>query len=79
MENLKKINKTIRIFLLLNTLFVLAISFMVATEIIFLMERGLNLFEINIVSLVTVIIVFTFEIPTGIIADTYGRKVSFVN
>ncbi|MCK5413292.1 MAG: hypothetical protein KAI57_02850 [Candidatus Pacebacteria bacterium] len=51
---------------------------MVATEIIFLMERGLNLFEINIVSLVTVIIVFTFEIPTGIIADTYGRKVSFV-
>lgn len=44
----------------------------------FLLSRGLDLFEIGVVFATFQIGVFLFEVPTGAIADLYGRKVSFL-
>jgi MFS family permease len=44
----------------------------------FLASRGLDLFEVNLILAIFLISVFLFEVPTGAIADTYGRKFSFL-
>jgi MFS family permease len=44
----------------------------------FLLDRGLDLFEINLVLAVYLITAFLFEVPTGAVADVFGRKVSFI-
>ena len=43
---------------------------------LFLASRGLSLFEIGIMESIFHITSFTMEIPTGMIADLYGRKFS---
>lgn len=45
---------------------------------LFLLSRGLDLFEINCVLAVYLISVFLFEVPTGAVADLFGRKISFL-
>lgn len=42
------------------------------------MSRGLDLFEINAVLATFFITIFLFEVPTGAVADLFGRKVSFL-
>lgn len=44
----------------------------------FLLSRGLDLFEINLVLATFLITAFLFEVPTGAVADVFGRKVSFL-
>jgi MFS family permease len=44
----------------------------------FLASRGLDLFEVNLILAIFLICVFLLEVPTGAIADLYGRKVSFL-
>lgn len=39
---------------------------------------GINLFQVQILQSVFVFAVFAFEVPTGTVADTYGKKVSIV-
>lgn len=45
---------------------------------LFLLSRGLDLFEINAVLAIFFVTIFLFEVPTGAIADLFGRKVSFL-
>jgi MFS family permease len=45
---------------------------------LFLLDRGLDLFEINVVLATYLTTVFLFEVPTGAVADRFGRKVSFL-
>jgi MFS family permease len=45
---------------------------------LFLLSRGLDLFQINAVLATYGITVFVFEVPTGAIADAVGRRTSFV-
>src|SRR5574341_1143939 len=45
---------------------------------LFLLSRGLDLFQINVVFAVYLITAFLFEVPTGAVADVAGRKVSFL-
>lgn len=82
MENLKsksiEAKKTIRLYILLSAIRTLSTSFVVAIFFVFMMERGLNIPEISAVALVVSATVFIFEIPTGIIADVFGRKISYV-
>ena len=82
MENLEsesvEAKKIIRLYMVLNAIESLASSLVVATCVMFFIERGLNLFEVNIVILVGVVVVFIFEIPTGAIADIFGRKISCI-
>ncbi|MDA3813428.1 MAG: MFS transporter [Candidatus Cloacimonetes bacterium] len=42
--------------------------------IIFLMQSGLNLFQIGLLYSVREVMSFIFEIPSGILADNYGKK-----
>ncbi len=42
--------------------------------LIFLMSKGISLFEIGFLYSIREIIIYIFEIPSGLIADYYGRK-----
>ena len=53
-------------------------SFFATTYVLFLLSRGLNLFEANLVNTVFFVTLFLFEIPTGVIADVYGRRISVI-
>jgi len=56
----------------------LGASFFATTYVLFLLARGLNLFEANLVNVVFFATLFLFEIPTGVVADVWGRKISTV-
>jgi MFS family permease len=58
--------------------FSVALSFFFSTYSVFLISKGLNLFEINLVNCFFVGGVFLMEVPTGAYADVLGRKNSFV-
>jgi MFS family permease len=45
---------------------------------LFLQSRGLDLFEIGLVFAIFQFSTFLFEVPTGAVADLYGRKASFL-
>ncbi|HVO26825.1 MAG TPA: MFS transporter [Candidatus Margulisiibacteriota bacterium] len=45
---------------------------------LFLLSRGLDLLEINLVLATYLITAFVFEVPTGAVADLAGRRLSFV-
>lgn len=42
--------------------------------IIFLMGTGINLFQIGMLYAIKEAIIYVFEVPSGVIADAYGRK-----
>lgn len=69
---------TIRLYLLLSTASRFSASFGFATYVVFLLSRGLNIFQTSLVNMVFFFTLFIFEIPTGAIADVFGRKLSFV-
>lgn len=56
----------------------LAQFFIWAIYPLFLMSRGLDLFQINAVLATYGITVVLFEVPTGALADVFGRRVAFV-
>ena len=70
--------RTIRLYLLFTAITNLGMSFIMATYAMFLISRGLNLFEVNLVNFVFFTTLFLCEIPTGVFADVFGRKPSFV-
>lgn len=72
------IRNTIRLYLLLKALSTFGVSFISAVYVTFLITRGLDLFQVNLVNAVFFATMFLFEIPTGAIADVFGRKVSYV-
>ncbi len=55
----------------------LGAAFSVATYVMFLLSRGLNLLQINLVNFVFFTTLFVCEVPTGVVADVFGRKLSF--
>ena len=60
-------------------LFTLATSLIWAINTIFLIQRGgLTLFQVMLVNTVYLIAQMVCEVPTGVIADTIGRKASYL-
>jgi MFS family permease len=60
-------------------LFTLATSLIWAINTIFLLQRGhLTLFEVMLVNTAYLIAQMLCEVPTGVVADTIGRKASFL-
>lgn len=72
------IAKSIRLFLVLSIMERLSISFIYTCYMLFLQANGLNLFEANMANVAFYITLFLCEIPTGAIADVFGRKRSYV-
>ncbi len=67
-----------RTYYIVFALYNLSWAFMGAIYPLFLMSRGLDLFQINAILAVYLFCNFAFEVPTGAIADLFGRKVSFL-
>lgn len=70
--------RTITIYLLVSLFIALLMALNAAVYVTFLLEKGLDLFEVNMVNLFYMVAVFILEVPTGAIADIWGRKFSFV-
>lgn len=71
----KKIIRNYTAFMLFEGL---ATSFFFGTYSLFLIQKGLSLLEVNLLNCSFMVFVFLFEIPTGAIADFFGRKRSVV-
>ena len=72
------IQKTIKQYLVLTGLTKFGMGFISAMYVTFLISKGLNLFEVNLVNFVFFTTMFIYEIPTGAFADVFGRKASYV-
>src|SRR2546430_15737228 len=70
--------RTERIFYLLFGGYSLAQFFLAPVYPLFLLSRGLDLLQINLILAIYLITVFVFEVPTGALADTAGRRFCFV-
>ncbi len=72
------IRSTIRQYLILTAMNRFGVGFTAAVYVTFLISKGLNLFEVNLVNFVFFTTLFICEIPTGAFADVFGRKSSYV-
>lgn len=72
------VKKTIRMYLALTFVANVGGSFIFAMYVMFLLSRGMNLVEVNLINMFFFVTMFICEIPTGIFADVFGRKFSFV-
>ncbi len=70
------VRKTLLMYLLVSSLFGLGMSFISATYVLFLRERGMDVLQIQMINSVFFLTVAFFEVPTGILADLFGRKIS---
>lgn len=68
----------IRVYLTTYGLFTLATSLIWAVNTLFLLDAGLDIFTVMVVNSAFTIGMLVFEVPTGVIADTIGRKASFL-
>lgn len=66
--------KHVQKYLTISSLIDLMPAFFFATYQLFLIERGLDLLQINLINIAYMAANFFLEIPTGAIADTWGRK-----
>lgn len=72
------VQATIRQYYALTVLTRLGMGAMAPIYASFLLSKGLNLFEINLVNVVFFVTLFLCEIPTGAFADVFGRRVSYI-
>src|SRR5438309_329980 len=70
--------RTERTYYLVYSLYSLSWSFIGPMYALFLLSRGLDLFEMSVVPAIYWIVSFLFEVPTGAFADLAGRKTSFL-
>jgi MFS family permease len=70
--------KVIRAYLLITGLFTLSASVIWGVNTLFLLDAGLNIFEVFVANAVFTAGMALFEVPTGVVADTRGRRLSFL-
>lgn len=68
----------IRTYLWITGLFTLAASVIWGVNTLFLLDAGLTLFETFLANAAWTAGMVAFEIPTGLVADTRGRRISFL-
>ncbi len=71
-------SRTERTYYLVFGLYNLSWAFIGPMYALFLLDRGLDLFQMSVVPAVFWLVSFLFEVPTGAFADIVGRKISFV-
>src|SRR5262249_32782340 len=62
----------------ISCLYRLSWSALGPTYAMFLIGRGLDLVHVNLVLAVYLLVTCLFEVPTGAVADVFGRKGSFI-
>ncbi len=62
----------------ITALYTLSVSIIWGINTLFLMDAGLDIFQVMVVNAMFTAGMVIFEIPTGVVADTIGRKASFL-
>jgi MFS family permease len=70
--------QVIRTYYSLTALYTLSVSVIWGINTLFLMAAGLDIFQVMLVNAVFKAGMVLFEVPTGVVADTIGRKISFL-
>src|SRR5437867_683858 len=70
--------RVIRSYLVINGLFTLSASLIWGINTLFLLDAGLSIFEVFVANAAFTAAMALFEIPTGVVADTRGRRISFL-
>ena len=70
--------RVIRSYLLIATLYTLSASVIWGVNTLFLLDAGLDIFGVFVANAVFTGSMALFEIPTGVLADTRGRRASFL-
>jgi MFS family permease len=68
----------VRVYLVISALFTLSASVIWGVNTLFLLDAGLDIFEVFIANAAFTAGMVVFEIPTGVVADTSGRRRSFL-
>lgn len=68
----------IRTYLVISGMFSLAGSLIWGINTLFLLDAGLTIFQVFLANAAFTAAMAIFEIPTGVVADTRGRRVSFL-
>src|SRR4051812_6164285 len=70
--------RVIRSYLLISGLFTLSASLIWGINTLFLLDAGLSIFQVFVANAAFTAAMALFEIPTGVVADTRGRRASFL-
>jgi len=70
--------RIVNVYLGANGMFTLAASLIWAVNTLFLLAAGLDIFEVMVANAAFTAGQILFEVPTGVLADTIGRKASFL-
>jgi MFS family permease len=70
--------RVIRSYLVISGLFTLSASLIWGINTLFLLDAGLSIFEVFVANAVFTAAMALFEVPTGVVADTRGRRISFL-
>ncbi len=68
----------IRVYLLITGLFNLAMSLIWGIDTLFKLHAGLDIFQVMLTNAAFTLGNVLFEIPTGVVADTLGRRISLL-
>jgi MFS family permease len=68
----------VRTYLVISALFTLSASVIWGVNTLFLLDAGLDIFEVFIANAAFTAGMVLFEVPTGVVADTSGRRRSFL-
>lgn len=71
-------HRVIRTYLLIAFLYTLAASLIWGVNTLFLLDAGLSVFDVFVANAAFTAGMVLFEIPTGVVADTAGRRASFL-
>ena len=71
-------SRIVRTYMTLAALYTLAASLIWSVNTLFLLGAGLSLSEVFIANALFSVGMVVFEIPTGVVADTLGRRVSYL-
>ncbi|HEX5948844.1 MAG TPA: MFS transporter, partial [Actinomycetota bacterium] len=70
--------RIIRTYLVITALFTLSASLIWGINTLFLLDAGLSIFEVFVANAAFTAAMALFEVPTGVVADTRGRRISFL-
>ena len=70
--------RIIRTYLAISFLFNLAMSLIWGVDTLFKLGAGLNIFQVMLTNAAFTLGSMVFEIPTGVVADTVGRRISLL-
>jgi MFS family permease len=70
--------RIIRTYLTITGLFTGALALIWGVNTLFLLQAGLDIFHVMLVNAAFSFAEFAFEVPTGVVADTLGRRVSLL-